>query len=82
MGDRTQSLYLWEIEEADSSIPWPGVEVKQIFSPPKGRQRKNVHNISDTSSEGSSPAHKKGKVEEENTQKLLEFVKKTRGKTS
>ena len=65
-----------EIEEADSSILWPGVEVKQIFSPPRGRQRKNINNISDTSSEGSSPAHKKSKVEEENTQKVLEFVKK------
>ena len=35
-----------DISEIESSIIWPGVEVKQIFSPPKGRQRKNIYNIS------------------------------------
>ena len=65
-----------EISGIDSSIKWPNIEVKQIFSPPKGRHRKNVHNILDSSSEGSSPAHKKTKMEEENTMKVHEFFKK------
>ena len=69
-----------EIGEIDISIKWPNVEVKQVFSPPKGRPRKNVHNISDSSSEGSSPANKRTKVDEENSQKVQDFVKKLEAK--
>ena len=44
------------------SVKWPQVEVKYITSPPKGRVRKNIHNLSDSSgSESASPDHKKRK---------------------
>ena len=65
-----------EIAEIDLSINWPNVEVKEITSPPKGRSRKNVHNLSDSSVEGSSPVNKKTKVDDENIQKVQDFVKK------
>ena len=39
---------------------WPQVEVKTITSPPKGRVRKNVHNLF-TNNDNKSPAHKRAK---------------------
>ena len=82
-----------EISPLDMSIKWPQVEVKTITSPPKGRSRKNVHNISKTSDEESSPAAKKakrsekGKREDEGddqdqTQKVYAFVKKLEAKSN
>ena len=50
-----------------------------IFSPPKGRTRKNVHTLSRSSSEGDSPLHKKTKIDQEsqeNVVKVHDFVKK------
>ena len=55
-----------------------------IFSPPKGRTRKNVNNLSSSSSEGDSPLHKKSKIDnetndketQENVVKVNDFVKK------
>ena len=77
------------------SIKWPHVEVKGITSPPKGRSRKNVHNLSKSSDEESSPVAKKAKrgenekvqeqeteEEEEQSQKVIAFVKKLEAKAS
>ena len=48
-----------EISPIDLSIKWPQIDVKAITSPPKGRSRKNVHNMSHSESE--SPEKKKMK---------------------
>ena len=64
-----------EIAEIDMSLKWPFIEMKEITSPPKGRSRKNLHNISKSGSESESPEHKKCKIQEENMQKVHEFVK-------
>ena len=65
-----------DIAEIDMSVKWPNIIVKQIYSPPKGRSRKNVHNISDSSVEGESPVSKRSKAEDENSQKVQDFVNK------
>ena len=73
-----------KISEIDNAIIWPNIEVKMIYSPPKGRTRKNVHNLSRSSSEGDSPLHKKSKIDnetndketQENVVKVNDFVKK------
>ena len=65
-----------EISEIDMSIKWPFIEVKDITSPPKGRTRKNIHNISKSGSETGSPSPKKSKIDEENILKVQDFVKK------
>ena len=83
-----------KIRPIDMSIKWPQVEVKNITSPPKGRQRKNVHNISKSSDDETSPAAKRMKSgpnekvneknedkEEERTQKVVAFVKKLEAKS-
>ena len=90
----------WEIEEnlevfgklsnIDLSIKWPTVQVKDISSPPQGRQRKNVHKFSSSSNEESnSPLHKKAKnndddtsEDEENRKKVSDFVKKLEAKNA
>ena len=77
----------WEVEEnlevfgklsnIDLSIKWPSVQVKDISSPPKGRQRKNVHKISSSSNEESdSPLHKKAKNNDDDTSEDEENRKK------
>ena len=79
-GKRKPNLHAFgKISEIDKSITWPNIEVKMIFSPPKGRQRKNVHNLSRSSSEGDSPLHKKSKIDQESQENLVkvhDFVKK------
>ena len=40
-----------------------------IFSPPKGRPRKNVHTLSRSSSEGDSPLDKKSKFDNDTNDK-------------
>ena len=37
---------------------WPTIWLKHVVSPPKGRARKNVHNLS-ANSNSSSPEHKR-----------------------
>ena len=69
-----------EITNIEPTITWPTVEVKSITSPPKGRSRKNVHNMSDSSVEGDSPLNKKSRMEEDNNQKVQDFVKKLEAK--
>ena len=55
-----------EMAEIDSNVKWPSVEVKQICSPPKGRARKNIHNISNSSTDDSQ-VKKKNRLEDEIT---------------
>ena len=65
----------------DLSVMWPVTEVKQIMSPPKGRERKNVHKLS-SNSDDDSPDKKKKKTsqspkekeDQENQKKVAEFV--------
>merc|ERR1711895_298137 len=71
-----------EISDIDLNVLWPVSEVKMITSPPKGRKRKKVHDVSLTS-EGSSPDPKrtkevkspKEKEDAENKRKVADFVK-------
>ena len=63
---------LEKISPIDITIKWPQVEVKRITSPPKGRSRKNVHNISKSSDEEPSPAAKKVKRGEKEKEKVRE----------
>ena len=71
-----------EISDVDLNVLWPVSEVKSISSPPKGRKRKKVHDVSLTS-EGSSPDPKrtkevkspKEKEDAENKRKVADFVK-------
>ena len=65
-----------EIAEMDMTIKWPSVDVKQISLPPKGRVRKNVHNLSQSGSKSGSPEAKRSLIQEENLQKVQDFVKK------
>ena len=75
-----------EITNIDTTINWPTIEVKSITSPPKGRTRKNVHNMSDSSLEGNSPINKKSRMEDDiiqkvqDNQKVQDFVKKLEAK--
>ena len=77
-----------KLSNIDLSIKWPSVQVKDISSPPKGRQRKNVHKISSSSNdESDSPLHKKVKndndvSDEENRKKVSDFVKKLEAKNA
>ena len=65
-----------EIAEMDMTIKWPSVDVKQISLPPKGRVRKNVHNLSQSGSESGRSEAKRSRIQEENLQKVQDFVKK------
>ena len=63
------------------NVLWPVADVKQITSPPKGRKRKNVHDVS-FNSDGESPFKKKSKTSQspdvddpDNKRKVAEFVK-------
>ena len=53
----------------------PLKEIKKIYSPPKGRNRKNVHNMSQSSSDEASPNNKRSRAEDENIQKVQDFIK-------
>ena len=79
-----------KISNPDMEKKWPATEVKYITSPPKGRVRKNVHNISNNS-EKESPEAKRKKTDmdtdqdmeltdEENTVKVQAFIKKLEAK--
>ena len=48
------------LSDVDMNVLWPVQEVKQVSSPPKGRKRKNVHEVSYTS-DGDSPYKKRPK---------------------
>jgi len=50
-----------EISKVDITIKWPTVDVKEITSPTKGRNRKKVHMISSESEDSKSPEAKKSK---------------------
>ena len=70
-----------ELSDIDMNVLWPVVDVKQITSPPKGRKRKNVHDVS-INSDGESPEKKKSKTlqspdmdDPDNKRKVAEFVK-------
>ena len=70
-----------ELSEVDMNMLWPVVDVKQITSPPKGRKRKNVHEVS-FNSDAESPEKKKSKKSQspdmddpDNKRKVAEFVK-------
>ena len=70
-----------ELSDIDMNVLWPVVDVKQITSPPKGRKRKNVHDVS-INSDNESPEKKKSKTSQspeledpENKRKVAEFVK-------
>ena len=79
--ERERDLHCFgEISDIDLSIKWPSIEVKQITSPPKGRTRKNIHNLSRSGSESESPDQKKTRINEENIQKVQDFVKKLESK--
>ena len=70
------------LSDVDMNVLWPVQEVKQVSSPPKGRKRKNVHEVSYTS-DGDSPYKKRPKSSQspeeyddpENKKKVAEFVK-------
>ena len=69
------------LSDIDMNVLWPVVNVKQITSPPKGRKRKNLHDVS-FNSDGESPFKKKPKSSQspdvddpENKRKVAEFVK-------
>ena len=70
-----------ELSDIDMNVLWPVTEVKQITSPPKGRKRKNVHDVS-TNSDNESPDKKKSKSSQspkekedlENKKKVADFV--------
>ena len=69
-----------ELSDIDMNVLWPVVDVKQITSPPKGRKRKNVHDVS-INSDNESPEKKKSKQSQspefddpENKRKVAEFV--------
>ena len=70
-----------DISDIDLNVMWPVADVKQITSPPKGRNRKNVHKLS-SNSENDSPDKKKTKTsqspkdkeDQENQKKVAEFV--------
>ena len=48
------------ISEADMNVMWPVMDLKQITSPPKGRKRKTVHDLS-MNSDVESPYKKRPK---------------------
>merc|ERR1712115_95020 len=49
-----------KLSDIDFNVLWPVSEVKSITSPPKGRKRKKIHDVS-LASEGSSPDPKRTK---------------------
>ena len=69
------------LSDIDMNVLWPVVDVKQITSPPKGRKRKNIHDVS-FNSDAESPYKKKSKTSQspdvddpDNKRKVAEFVK-------
>ena len=70
-----------DLSDIDLNVMWPVTEVKQITSPPKGRKRKNIHDVS-TNSDNESPDKKKSKSSQspkekedlENKKKVADFV--------
>ena len=71
-----------EVADIDFNVLWPVSDVKSITSPPKGRKRKKVHDVS-LNSESGSPEPKrtkdvqspKEKEDIENKRKVAEFVR-------
>lgn len=70
-----------EISGIDLKVMWPVADVKQISSPPKGRNKKNVHKLSSNSDDDSPDKKKmktsqshKDKEDQENQKKVAEFV--------
>ena len=69
------------LSEVDMNVLWPVMDVKEITSPPKGRKRKNVHEMS-MNSDAESPYKKRSKSAQspdvfddpENKKKVAEFV--------
>ena len=80
-----EDLHIFGIlSEWDSNIMWPVVDLKEITSPPKGRKRKNPHEISVTSeTEAENPSKKRSMSAQsqallddpENQKKVAAFVK-------
>ena len=71
-----------KIQESMSMPLWPVSEVKSITSPPKGRKRKKVHDVSLNSDSGSPDSKRtkevqspKEKEDLENKKKVADFVK-------
>ena len=71
-----------ELSDIDFNVLWPVSEVKSITSPPKGRKRKKVHDVSLNSDSGSPDPKRtkdvqspKEKEDIENKRKVAEFVK-------
>ena len=71
-----------EISDIDLNVLWPVSEVKMITSPPKGRKRKKVHDVSLNSDSGSPDPKRtkevkspKEKEDIENKKKVADFVK-------
>ena len=70
------------LSDIDMNVLWPVVDMKQITSPPKGRKRKNVHDVSMNSDSGSPDSKRtkesqspKEKEDIENKKKVADFVK-------
>ena len=72
------------LSDWDSNVMWPGMDLKEITSPPKGRKRKNVHEMSmNSETEAASPYKKRYRSAQsqdvlddpENKKKVAAFVK-------
>ena len=71
-----------EVADIDFNVLWPVSDVKSITSPPKGRKRKKVHDVSLNSDSGSPEPKRnkdvqspKEKEDIENKRKVTEFVR-------
>ena len=71
-----------ELSDIDFNVLWPVSEVKSITSPPKGRKRKKIHDVSLNSDSGSPDSKRtkevqspKEKEDLENKKKVADFVK-------
>ena len=71
------------LSDWDSNVMWPVVDLKEITSPPKGRKRKNVHEMSvNSETDAESPNKKRSKSAQsqaflddpENKKKVAAFV--------
>ena len=69
------------LSDWDSNVMWPVMDIKEITSPPKGRKRKNVHDLSNNSeADKESPTRKRSRSAQdvlddpENQKKVAAFV--------
>ena len=71
------------LSDWDSNVMWPVMDIKEITSPPKGRKRKNVHDMSSNSeADAESPNRKRSRSAQsqdvfddpENKKKVAAFV--------